>query len=103
MLKTILAATCASALLAGTALAGSAGHSTKADHSGVKSGERNPAHAPRTTTDRARPGAAAGASSQSVAPECGGMASEEEVTRCLNRHMAQMAERGVGPDGAPKR
>lgn len=39
-------------------------------------------------------GSAAGASSSALAPECANMAREEEVTRCLNRHMADMAQRG---------
>ena len=49
-----------------------------------------------SSTDRSRTGTAAGASS-SIAPECSGMSREEEVTRCLNRHMAEMAQRGQSP------
>lgn len=94
MLKIILSAACASALLAGTALAEQASHPSKLDRPSAKSAQTGAVHS------RAGAGAAAGASSQSLAPECRDMASEEETTRCLNRHMAQMVERG---DGAPKR
>jgi hypothetical protein len=47
--------------------------------------------------DRSRSTSSAGASTSSIAPECSSMAREEEVTRCLNRHMAELAARGEAP------
>jgi hypothetical protein len=132
MLKTILSAACASALLAGAAFAQSASPTTQdstvkdparmekpswtgqgsatqpyPSKSGTPSGfdkseqkAMDPAGRSDKTmssrTDRSRTGTTAGASS-SIAPECSGMAREEEVTRCLNRHMAEMAQRGQSP------
>lgn len=132
MLKTILTAACASALLAGGAAfaqsASSPQGSTVKDparmekpawtnpsdattqpypsKSGAPSGfdeaekkAMDPASGKRDrtmgSTDRGRSGASAGASS--IAPQCASMAREEEVTRCLNRHMADLAARGESP------
>jgi hypothetical protein len=47
--------------------------------------------------DRSRSTSSTGASTSSIAPECSSMAREEEVTRCLNRHMAELAARGEAP------
>lgn len=138
MLKAILSAACASALLAGAAFAQSASPPTQdstvkdparmekpgwtgqgsatqpyPSKSGTPSGldkteqkamdkASGKAMDQRQKTmgskmDRGPTGAAAGASTSSIAPECSGMAREEEVTRCLNRHMAEMAARGQSP------
>ena len=130
MLKTILSAACASALLAGAAFAQSASSPTQdstikdparmekppASHmdgaktqpypsrSGTPSGfdksEQKAMDDKAMSRDRkmsrTQRGTTAGASS-SIAPQCSGLATEQEVTRCLNRHMAELAERGQSP------
>ena len=138
MLKTILSAACASALLAGAAFAQSAsspqdstvkdparmekpgwtnqGSSTQPypSKSGAPSGfdkseqramdaasgkatmdRRNKSSASKASS-RGATGASAGSSS-SIAPQCSSMGREEDMTRCLNRHMAELAERGESP------
>jgi hypothetical protein len=139
MLKTILSAACASALLAGAAFAqsasspqdstvkdparmekpgwaaGQSGANTQAypSQSGTpsafdkaerkamdeRSGAATMDRSRRTSTSSSSStmGASAGASSGSLAPECSGIGREEEVTRCLNRHMADLAQRGESP------
>jgi hypothetical protein len=136
MLKTILSAACASALLAGAAYAQSASSPTQdstvqdparmekpgwTNQGGAKtqaypsksgvpsgfdkaeqkamdgvSGDRTKAGDRKMSKTRSTTGASAGASS-SIAPECAGMTSEQETTRCLNRHMAELAARGQSP------
>lgn len=129
MLKTILSAACASALLAGAAFAQSASSPTQdstvkdpartekpawtgqgpntqpyPSKSGTPSGfdraEQKAMDDKAMSRDRkmskTQRGATAGASS-TIAPECSDLATEQEVTRCLNRHMADLAERGQSP------
>jgi hypothetical protein len=86
--KLLSTTTFALALAAGGLLMQPVGALAQADAD--KAGDRN------MSKTRATTGAAAGSSTRATFPQCSDAGAPEEVTRCLNREMAQALERGVG-------